>query len=417
MLAFAARLLDTPEEVVALSFARMADALGNSMLIIALPVFIAEQPSAALGRLPEELQVGLVISLFGLLFAAAQPITGAWSDRLGRRRPFVLAGLVVMAVATLGFTRAEGYGAIVALRGLQGIGVALVVPAVLALITGATETRNRGNAMGVYSTFRLVGFATGPLLGGLLLVRLGFDAVFIVGAGFVTAALLLVWLTVAEPAAADDGGARAADGRPPGTGRSAAGAPTERRGWLPSRSLAALMFSSVVLACSLSMIASLENVFNERLAQTAFGFGVAFSALTVSRLVVQIPLGRLSDRVGRKKLIVVGLLALAPITASFGHVTSTAQLVGLRLLQGAATAGIAAPAFALAGDLARRGSEGREMSLVTMGFGIGMAAGPVLTGALAGYLGFAVPFYAFALLSLLAAVTVWRLVEETVGRA
>lgn len=80
------------------------------------------------------------------------------------------------------------------------------------------------------------------------------------------------------------------------------------------------MFSAVVLASTLSMIASLENVSNERLAKTALGFGVAFSALTVLRLVVQIPLGRLSDRIGRKKPIVAGLVAPAPITALFGHV-------------------------------------------------------------------------------------------------
>lgn len=195
MLDEVARRLHTPPEVVALSFARMADALGNSMLVIALPILIASRPAAALADLPEELQVGLVISLFGFLFAFAQPLTGAMSDRVGRRRPFVLAGLAVMALATLGFARADTYLSIVALRGAQGLGVALVVPAVLALITLSTQTHDRGNAMGVYSTFRMVGFAGGPLLGGLLLVRIGFDAVFLVGAAFVVAALVLVYAT------------------------------------------------------------------------------------------------------------------------------------------------------------------------------------------------------------------------------
>ncbi len=495
MLKLVARLLSTPQEVVALSFARMADALGNSMLVIVLPIFIARQPSAALGALPEELQVGLVISLFGVLFALSQPITGALSDRTGRRKPFVVSGLVLMALATLSFTLADSYLSIVVLRGLQGIGVALVVPAVLALITSATRPRTRGNAMGVYSTFRMVGFASGPLLGGLLLVNTGFNAVFIVGAGFVLAALLLVLFTVSEQASLrapekprdaesdehlwtgcidEDSIGRYEDcvpepgpaigmsqggddafgskhqsnreptapepgntGVAPSSGRAALGERVrqeehehqeqpraerqrdqgtgDRKSWLPSPSMIALMFSSIVLASSLSMIASLENVFNERLSQTALGFGVAFSALTVSRLIVQIPLGRLSDDIGRKKLIVGGLIALAPITALFGHVGSTLQLVGLRLLQGVATAGIAAPSFALAGDLAREGGEGREMSLVTMGFGLGLATGPTVTGFLAGYLGFAVPFYVFAGFSLLAAGTVWFFAKESVG--
>lgn len=409
-----ARLLSTPPAVLALSFARMADALGNSMLIVVLPIFIARQPSAALESLPEELQVGLVISFYGVLFAVSQPFTGALSDRLGRRRPFVLTGLAIMAAATLGFMLAGSYLSIVVLRSLQGIGVALVVPSVLALITAATETETRGNAMGVYSTFRMIGFASGPLLGGLILVRLGFNTVFLVGGGFVLAALLLVLTTVDEPAP-DHSVSDAQDSQNPAKAGDASPQTGSLMRRLPSPTILVLMFSSIVLASSLSMISSLENVFNERLSQTALGFGVAFSALTVSRLFVQIPLGRLSDNVGRKKVIVSGLLALVPITALFGHVGSTLQLILLRLLQGVATAGVAAPAFALAGDLAREGGEGQEMSYVTMGFGIGLASGPMVTGLLAGYLGFAVPFYVFASLAVVAALAVWRFAEESVG--
>lgn len=57
------------------------------------------------------------------------------------------------------------------------------------------------------------------------------------------------------------------------------------------------------------------------------------------------------------------------------------------------------------------------MSLVTFGFGLGLAAGPLVTGALAGYLGFAAPFYVFAGLSSVAAATVWPVARESVGAA
>jgi len=174
------------------------------------------------------------------------------------------------------------------------------------------------------------------------------------------------------------------------------------------------MASTIVMASSLSMIAALETEFNARLSQTALGFGIAFSALTVARLFVQIPVGRLSDRIGRKKLIVLGLVALAPLTLLFGYVGSTMQLINLRLLQGVATALIAAPAFALAADLARKGGEGREMSFLTMGFGLGMGVGPLIAGVLGGYLGFEVPFYVVGAMCLVAAwlVAIWA--EESI---
>jgi MFS family permease len=390
--------LGTPPEVVALSFARMADALGNSLLIIILPLYIAQQPSP-LFNLPTEFMVGLVISLYGFLFAIGQPFAGALSDRIGRRKIFIEVGLAVMAVATLGFIVAERYIWIILLRGLQGIAVALIIPAALALITGATEKRTRGNAMGVYSTFRMVGFATGPLLAGLLQVHVGFNAAFIVGAAFVAAAYALVHGTVNDvPTAVPSGKAD-----------------SEIFGVLPSRSILVLMFVSIVLASSLSMISALENEFNARLAQTAIGFGIAFSALTVSRILVQIPVGRLSDRIGRKGLIIAGLIALAPLTILFGYVTTTLQLIGLRLVQGVALAGVSAPSFALAGDLAHEGSEGQEMSYVAMGFGLGMGVGPLVAGSLAAFVGFAAPFFVVGVAALVAAWAVWRFAEESIG--
>jgi MFS family permease len=406
MLSFTARLLRTEPEVLALSFARMADALGNSLLIVLLPLYIAEQPSTL--DLPLEAQVGLVVSLYGFIFAFSQPFMGWATDRAGRRKPFILSGLTIMLLATLGFIFARSYIWIVVLRCLQGLGVAMIIPSVLALISAVTEKRTRGNAMGVYSTFRMVGFATGPLLGGLLHVYFGFNAAFLVGAAFVVVALCLVHFTVSEaPAAVHDPVEISVEEEGPVKGPGGAFR-------VPSATTLALMAGTLVMASSLSMIAALETEFNERLSQTALGFGIAFSALTVARLVVQIPVGRLSDRIGRKRLVVGGLIALAPLTVLFSYVGTTVEMINLRLLQGVATAFIAAPAFALAADLARKGGEGREMSFLTMGFGLGMGVGPLIAGILGGYLGFAVPFYVVGLMSLLAAgmVAVWA--EESI---
>jgi MFS family permease len=161
------------------------------------------------------------------------------------------------------------------------------------------------------------------------------------------------------------------------------------------------------------MITTLENEFNLRLQQTAIGFGIAFSALTVTRLIFQIPLGRLSDRIGRKPVIIGGLVMMAPVTAAMGYVTSTFQLTGLRGLQGIAAAAIAAPAFALAGDLAKEGGEGQQMGMLAMGFGLGIAVGPLIAGALA-VTWFQLPFIIGGVFSLIGVWIVRRYVPETI---
>jgi len=74
-----------------------------------------------------------------------------------------------------------------------------------------------------------------------------------------------------------------------------------------------------------------------------------------------------------------------------------------------------APSLALAGDLAREGESGTTLSVLTMGFGFGVAVGPPLaSGWLVGF-GFVVPFAVGAALAVVALVTVVTQVEETLG--
>jgi MFS family permease len=124
--------------VVALSVARMSDALGNSILFIAIPLYVAKLPSPLLSFLPNSVLVGILISLYGFLFSGLQPLTGALSDRLSRRKPFIIGGLFIMGLCTLSFVLASRYIHLIFIRALQGVGVALTVPAALALMAGSS---------------------------------------------------------------------------------------------------------------------------------------------------------------------------------------------------------------------------------------------------------------------------------------
>ncbi len=388
--------------VIALSMARLADAMGNSILFIVIPLFVAKLPSPAF-PLPESVLVGLLISVYGLVNSAVQPAAGALSDRLGRRKPLILGGLFIMALTTLGFTLAQRFSHLLILRTLQGVGVALTIPASMALMTSATQKNTRGGSMGVYSTMRMAGFAIGPLVGGALQTTYGFNAAFFAGGGMVLLGMVLVqlWVHEAPPLRQD---------------HTAASRPFRVFDpELMTAGIIALGIATFLMASAFSMMGTLENEFNARLGLTALGFSIAFSALMFSRLVVQIPLGRLSDHIGRKPLIVAGLLLMAPATALLGLSTSLAQLTGLRIAQGVASAGIAASAFALAADLSTAGGEARQMSIITMGFGLGIAIGPLIAGILA-IVSFDLPFVVGGVMSLIGVWVVMRWVPETVQR-
>jgi MFS family permease len=387
--------------VIALSAARLGDAIGNSILFIVLPLFVAELPAPRF-PLPETVRVGLLIALYGLVNASLQPFSGALIDRVGRRKPFIQAGLVLMTLATLGFLLVSRFTNLLFLRALQGIGVALTVPAALALMVASSEKQTRGGSMGIYTTSRMFGLAIGPLIGGAFYDRFGFSPAFYVGAGFLILAITLVQLWV------HDIPVKALHNQQPAKFQI-----IDRK--LLTAGILGAAFATFVMAGGFTMMSTLEEQFNERLGLSAFLFSVAFSALLVSRMIFQVPLGRLSDRIGRKPLIIAGLILMAPTTALLGYVGSFVSLTGIRLLQGLGSAAVAAPAFAVAGDLAQEGGEGRQMSIVTMGFGLGIAIGPFLAGILA-VSSFELPFIFGGLLSLVGAWIVHRYVPETVER-
>jgi MFS family permease len=387
--------------VVALSAGRLGDAVGNSILFVVIPLYVARLPSPWL-PFSVPVRAGLVLSLFGIVNVVLQPYFSVLSDRLSMRKTLIQAGLLVMAASTFAYVFAGRFIDLLVLRALQGVGFAVTLPASMSLMAIITKPKTRGASMGVYSTARMLGLGLGPLMGGYLYDRFGFDAAFYVGTGFILAALVLVQLWVREVL-------------PPG----GKGKREKRELRFLDRNLLTpgvlgAGLAAFAMANAFSMITPLEREFNERLDQSAFAFGIAFSSVMVSRFLFQIPAGKLSDRLGRKPVIIAGLLVMAPFTALLAAAGSTDQLIFFRLMQGVGSAGVAAPAFALAADLSIAGGEGRQMSITTMGFSLGIALGPLLSGVLSAF-SFELPFLAGSAILLAVAWIIHRHVPETVS--
>jgi len=387
--------------VLALSAARLGDAVGNSILFVIIPLYVAKLP-APWFPLPETVRAGLLISLYGLINALLQPFAGAMVDRMNRRKVFIQGGLLLMGAGTFAYIFAHRFIDILMLRILQGVGLALTITASMSIMAISTDKKTRGGSMGVFSTSRMLGLSTGPLLGGYLFDRFGFDAAFYAGTVFVVLGIILVHIWIKETAVP-------------------AGVSSERPVFkvldrkLLTPGIIGAGLSVFIMAAAFSMVTPLEKEFNIRLHESAFSFALAFSAVMVSRMLFQIPVGRLSDRLGRKPLIIAGLLLMAPVTALLGEAETTFQLIGLRALQGIGSAGIAAPAMALAADLSISGGEGRQMSITTMGFGLGISVGPLLAGILATF-SFRLPFIIVGIMLLMCVWIVHRYVPETVIR-
>lgn len=385
-------------EVYALSLVRFCDALGNSFLFVILPLYIVEfyDPSFPV---PEEVLIGTLIAAYGLAAAVLQPVVSWWSDRVGKRKIFVIAGLALLAVATFSFTLAGSFVDLALLRCLQGLGVALNVPTSFALISAHSRPSNRGASMGVYTTSRHLGFGLGPLISGFLYVFLGFFYTFVIAAFLVLLGMILFSLFVADvPLKRDQAG-------------PAKAAPSFQA-LLAGKGLPTLGVVSILIAMTIVLIIPLEKEINERLHLSAAEFGAAISALLLGRLLFQFPMGKLADKIGRKPVILFGLLLLGPALLAVGFAGSAWLLYGALILQGLATAGVGPAGYALAADLAPRGSEARQLSVLTTAFGVGLTIGPVMTGLLAGFLFFELPFIISSVLAVVCFLAVLFTVSE-----
>ncbi len=421
--------LGVDPQVLALALARMSESVGNSFLVVVLPLFIASDlVTGSTFGLSEVFVTGLVLSIFGFVNSPLQPFTGRLSDRAGKRKVFVLFGLVLIAAASASYSLASTYWHLVGLRVLQGIAGAFIIPTTVALVNDLATEGNRGGNMGTYNTFRLVGFGVGPIAAGAVvaggpysiavgastLTLNGFDAAFYFAAATASLAFVLVLALIRDPEIdpADD-----ADTDSDGF------AVFDRTGRHLLDPVFALGVVSFFMATGIALFATLGSIVNAELDQGPEMFGLQFAAFILAQIFLQAPIGRATDFYGRKAFILVGTVLLVPTTLVQGLVPDLTLLEGVisdpwlmflaRFLQGVAGAMVFAPALALAGDIASEGQSGSTLSVLTMAFGFGVAVGPLLSGILVAW-GFVVPFAFGALLAALGVVVVLTQVEEVI---
>ncbi|AQP43468.1 MFS transporter [Tessaracoccus flavus] len=141
---------------------------------------------------------GIALTLFAAGSAIAQQVTGRLVDRYGRR-PFLVLGLAVSALATAFFGWGENLFWFLGLSALAGVGAALLGPASQALLGDLIGTeRNGGQALSTYSMALDLGSIAGTMLAGLIADVLGFGWAF-AATGLVLAAAVLPWLFVRRP--------------------------------------------------------------------------------------------------------------------------------------------------------------------------------------------------------------------------
>ncbi|WP_323122891.1 MFS transporter [Burkholderia alba] len=170
------------------SVALLLIVIDMTVLYTALPRLTHELAATASDKL-------WIVNAYALVVSGLLPGMGTLGDRLGHKRLF-LAGLAVFGAASLGAALAPTPTALIAARGLLGVGAAMMMPATLSLIRLTfTDERERSLAIGIWASVASGGAAFGPVVGGALLEHFWWGSVFLINVPVVLIALPLArWM-------------------------------------------------------------------------------------------------------------------------------------------------------------------------------------------------------------------------------
>jgi MFS family permease len=340
-----------------------------------LPLYARE-----LGAGPE--LIGLVSGASTVTGVFLKLPAGALSDAIGRRA-ILLTAAAVFALLPFAYPLVASLALLVAVRVVHGSASALFGPTASAALSDLAPADQRGRWLGLYAAVQGSGQAAGPIVGGALLAAVGFAPTFVAAGlcGMAAATLL-----VAQPVGTRHGHAPGW----PAIARSVAAVMQDGRIVLTSVAQAGQFMLHGLIAAFLPIYAV------EHVGLTPTEAGLLFGAQMVMTIAARPACGRLSDRLGRRPLIVFGLSVCAAAAAAMALAASFLALLSLSLLYGGGLAITTTSTGALITDLSDRARYGTAHGLFGTIFDVGDALGPIVGGVVAARVGYAATFQAAA---------------------
>ena len=302
-----------PATVVALGVVSLLTDLSSEMIYPLLPVFLTTVLAAG----PQAL--GLIEGVAESTASLLKVASGVWSDRVRRRTPLVVAGYALAGAVRPLIGVAGSWPMVLAIRFTDRVGKGVRTSPRDALIADATPLAQRGEAFGLQRALDHAGAVAGPLVAAALLGLGGIPlrVVFLLAAipAVAVVVVLLAWVREA-PRRIEAGG------RPVLAAWRELGRPTH----------------TVLLAVLLFTLGNSTDAFLLlRLSQAGVGVAavaVVWSAFHVVKMASAYACGRLSDRVGRRPLVIAGWAFYAAVYLAFGVVESRDAVIAIFLLYG-----------------------------------------------------------------------------------
>lgn len=347
--------------------------LGQGVLRPSMPLYL-QQTFAANYRM-----VTLIPVVFGAGKWIANVPAGYLLTRLGR--PLMIGGLALIALIDVGSATTSRYDVFLGLRMLGGVGWAMFATVATTAIVNRPAAQGRGRAVGLLLTSETAGLLLGSAAGGWLYQGAGVASPFLFEAACMVVAAIVVgrWASVATAAAAT---------RQRSPDLSVLGTVLRTPGVLLMGVTNALL--TAIQTGVLVFLFPLYLLTRGGLGPEAVGVVVSLSVL--GRLMALGLGGSASDRWGRMRVLIPGLLVYALVLGSMSRLTHPAILGAGSLAIGAAAGFVAGIPTALTSDQVERPLQGVAIGWLRTMSDSGQIVGPLVMGALADAVDLSAPF-------------------------
>jgi len=373
---------------IAIVLASLLSRLGYQMARTpVLPIFAAD-----LGALPEV--IGVIVAASTITGVFFKLPSGALSDVLGRKRMMVLGAFFFAAPPFL-YPFVHDPWSLLALRFVHGFATAIFSPVASAYVASLAET-GRGARLGWFSSANDIGATGGPLIGGFVLYFTASFSLTYLLVGVLGVLTLLVVLLLPDV------------DRPAREAKTLATRAAEFRQGVAEVFRTPPIFVAAgieaVMYLGYGAFLGFLPIFAKTVGLNDAEIAIVLGAQLIVAMVAKPITGRVSDRVGRIPVIVIGLLFCAAALPLIFRSESLAAFILAAPLLGLGVGAVTPVTNALIADLASARRLGAAMGVFGTIWDIGEAAGPMIAGFLIGGLGYAATFDVLA--AVIAAVTV-----------
>lgn len=332
---------------------------------------------------------GIAFGITFIVSAIFSPIWGLAADRFGRKPMLLRASLgMAIVISCMGF--APNVYVLIALRLLQGT-ITGYSTACTTLIATQTDKEHAGYALGTLSTASIAGALLGPTIGGFIAESMGLQSSFFVTGGLMLVAFITTALFVKESFHREDKKTLSI-----------------KEVWssVPEKSLTLTLFVTFfILTVALYSVEPIITVYVTQLSKSASHVallaGMTFSASGLANIIAAPRLGKLSDRIGAQKVILVALIAAGLLFIPQAFVQNPWQLMGLRFLLGLAAGGLIPSVNILVKKITPDTLTGRVFGFNMSAGYLGTFAGSVLGGQVAAWFGIRDVFFITSVLLLI----------------